>query len=240
MNTTQKVALITGANKGLGLEIARQLAKQGLTVLVAGRDLSKAEAAASTLRGEGLDARALQLEVTDSAQISDAVARVEREFGKLDVLINNAGIFVDHGAESSVNALRETFETNVFAPFAVTEAFLPLLDKSDAPRIVQHSSVLGSLATLSADAMMAAHTGQAYSASKSALNMLTVLLAKRLAAKPKFKVNAAHPGWVKTDLGGPQAPLEIEVGAETAVQLATLAADGPTGGYFHRGQTLPW
>lgn len=240
MSTQKKIALITGANKGLGLEIARQLGKQNHTVLIASRDLKKAEEAANLLRAESLDVKAIELDVTKPEQIKAAVAQVEKDFGKLDVLINNAGIFVDSGNASSVEQMRETFETNVFAPYAVTEAFLPLLDKSDAPRIVQHSSVLGSLATLSANDTMASMTGPAYSASKSALNMLTVLLAKRLADKPKFKVNAAHPGWVKTDLGGPGAPLEVDVGAQTAVQLATLGADGATGGYFHLGQTLAW
>jgi NAD(P)-dependent dehydrogenase (short-subunit alcohol dehydrogenase family) len=234
---TKKVALVTGANKGLGFEIARQLGRLGFMVVVGARDAAKAETAAATLRGEGLHARALKLDVTDAADIAGLPAFFEKEFGGLDVLINNAGIAEPKG-ESRVDTLRQTFETNVFGAFAVTEALTPLLKASPAGRIVNQSSILGSL-TLISDGQGGAWTKPAYTASKAALNMLTVVAAYEL-KDTKVKVNAAHPGWVKTDMGGSEAPLDVQEGAKTAVELATLPEDGPTGAYMHLGKTLPW
>lgn len=241
---TQQIALVTGANKGIGLETAHQLAKRGITVFLTARDHARGEAAVASLREEGLDVRFLALDVTDSASLAAAVQAVEAEFGKLDILVNNAGIgtFDRPASTEDLEHWRWTFETNVFGLVATTQAFLPLLKKSEAGRIVQLSSILGSLELATnpeSPVFGAAGYAASYGASKAAVNMYTVQLARELAGTP-IKVNAAHPGWVKTDLGGDAAPMGIPEGAETSVWLATLPADGPTGGYFHKQSALPW
>lgn len=239
-----KVAVVTGANKGIGFETARQLAAKGITVLLSARNAAKGEAAAATLKAEGLDVRFLPLDVTDSASVASAVQAVEAEFGRLDILVNNAGIgtFDQPATSENVEHWREIFETNVFGLVETTQAFLPLLRKSEAGRIVQLSSILGSL-KLATDPMspVIGTVGYAssYASSKVAVNMYTVQLAREL-SDTKIKVNAAHPGWVKTDLGGDAAPMSVAEGAETSVRLATLPDDGPTGGFFHKQSRLPW
>lgn len=237
--TTNKVALITGANKGLGLEIARQLGQQGVTVVIGARDEAKGNAAADTLRGEGLDAYAVKLEVTDADSVAALPAYFQQKFGRLDILVNNAGVFLDQNGATADN-LRKTYETNVIAPYIVTETLLPLLKASPAGRIVNHSSILGSLTIVgTSDQISNDFLAPAYLSSKSALNMLTVIAARQL-KDTKIKVNAAHPGWVKTEMGTDAAPMEITDGAKTAVRLALLPDDGPTGGFFHLNDTLPW
>ncbi len=245
MANAKKVALITGGNKGLGYEMAKQLAQQGVTVVVAARDQAKGEAAAEKLRHEGLDVRSLKLDVTDQSGYADAIAFLEKNFGKLDILINNAGISVDGFQGTSVSAttaksLRDTFETNFFAPIALTQALLPLLKKSAAGRIVNMSSILGSQA-LHADPRSPIYNFKAlsYDSSKAALNAFTIHLAHELKGT-KIKVNSAHPGWVKTDMGTDAAPMELPEGAKTGVSLALLDESGPTGGFFHQGEVLPW
>lgn len=239
-----RVALVTGANKGIGLETARQLAAKGITVLLSARDAAKGEAAVNTLKAEGLEVRFLPLDVTDSASIASAVQAVEAEFGRLDILVNNAGVgtFDKPATSENLDHWRWTFATNVFGLVETTQAFLPLLKKSEAGRIVQLSSILGSL-TLATDPLspVIGTVGYAssYSASKAAVNMYTVQLARELSTTT-IKVNAAHPGWVKTDLGGDGAPMDVLEGAQTSVWLATLPDDGPTGGYFHKQSQLPW
>jgi NAD(P)-dependent dehydrogenase (short-subunit alcohol dehydrogenase family) len=241
----KKIALITGANRGLGLETARQLGRQGTTVLLAARELKKAEAAAATLKEEGIDARPLKLDVNNPEDYAAVTKTIDRDFGVLDILVNNAGVMIDNrsGNETSVTSaevLRKTFDTNFFAVVGLTQALLPLLRKSKAGRIVNLSSILGSL-TLHATKGSPIYEAKtfAYDASKAALNSFTIHLAHEL-ANTKIKVNSAHPGWVKTEMGGEGAMLEIEDGAKTSVELATLPEDGPTGGYFHLGETLPW
>jgi NAD(P)-dependent dehydrogenase (short-subunit alcohol dehydrogenase family) len=233
----KRVALITGANKGIGFEIARQLGKQGLTVVLGARE-SKADSAAGKLKAEGIDAHAVKLDVTNAQDVAALPAYFEKNFGRLDVLVNNAGVMLDFPGPVTAETLRSTYETNVIAPFSITQALLPLLKKSPAGRVVNHSSILGSLET-NASEKVGEFRAPAYNSSKAALNMITVLTALDLKGT-SVKVNAAHPGWVKTDMGGAGAQLEIEDGAKTAVELATLPADGPTGGYFHMGQRLPW
>jgi NAD(P)-dependent dehydrogenase (short-subunit alcohol dehydrogenase family) len=240
-----KVALITGANKGIGLETARQLGALGITVLLGARDRKKGEAAAAELKREGIDARALKLDVVDGGDRKATAEAIGREFGRLDILVNNAGIATeDMSANSTLTTseetLRKIFETNFFAVVALTSALLPLLRKSAAGRIVNLSSILGSL-TLHATPGSPIYSAKmfAYDASKTALNAYTIHLAHAL-KDTKIKVNSAHPGWVKTELGGEGAPMEIVDGAKTSVRLATLPDDGPTGGYFHMGDTLPW
>jgi NAD(P)-dependent dehydrogenase (short-subunit alcohol dehydrogenase family) len=245
MATAKKIALITGANKGLGFEMARQLGQSGVRVLLAARDSGKGEAAATKLRDEGLDAQFLRLDVTDKKDRAAASAFLEEKFGRLDILINNAGISAEPLGSGKVStttedAIHGTFDTNFFAPVALTQTLLPLLKKSDAGRIVNMSSILGSQ-TLHADAKSPIYDFKSlsYDASKAALNSFTIHLAHEL-KDTKIKVNSAHPGWVKTDMGTDAAPMEIPEGARTGVELALLGDDGPTGGFFHLGQTLPW
>jgi NAD(P)-dependent dehydrogenase (short-subunit alcohol dehydrogenase family) len=233
----KSVALITGANKGLGLEIARQLGQQGIAVVLGARQ-GKAEAPAAALRAERLDARAVELDVTNAADIAALPAFFEKHFGRLDILVNNAGVQLDNGFDTSPDSLRQTYEANVIGPYAITQALLPLLRQAPAGRIVNQSSILGSLTTIS-EGQGGSWATPGYTSSKAALNMLTVVLAQHL-ADTNIKVNAAHPGWVKTDLGGDGAPLGVREGARTAVRLALLPTDGPTGGYFHEEESLPW
>jgi NAD(P)-dependent dehydrogenase (short-subunit alcohol dehydrogenase family) len=245
MANAKKIALITGANKGLGFEMARQLGQAGVKVLLAARDPNKGEAAAEKLRGEGLDAQFLKLDVTNKSDHTAASAFLEKNFGRLDILINNAGISAEGMGGGKVSTTTEdtihrTFETNFFAPLALTQVLLPLLKKSDAGRIVNMSSILGSQ-TLHADPKSPIYDFKSlsYDASKAALNSFTIHLAHELKAT-KIKVNSAHPGWVKTDMGTDAAPMEIPEGGKTGVELALLGEDGPTGGFFHLGKTLPW
>ena len=242
---SQKVALITGANKGIGLETARQLGKLGVTILVGARNLGKGEEAAEVLRGIGVNAQPIKLDVVNEADRAAAANYIEKEFGRLDILINNAGVMLDgrtrnETSTTSDKVLRDTFETNFFAVVALTQTMLPLLRKSDAGRIVNLSSILASL-TLHATKGSPIYEAKtfAYDASKAALNSFTIHLAHELRGT-KIKVNSAHPGWVKTEMGGEGAQMEIGDGAKTSVRLATLPADGPSGGYFHMGESLPW
>lgn len=239
-----KIAFISGANKGIGLETARQLGQQGITVLLGARDLAKGLTAAQTLKQEGIEAHAIQFDVLSSADISAAVATIEQEFGVLDILVNNAAILTETlGTNSTLTVseadLRATFESNFFAVIAVTNAFLPLLRKSVAGRIVNVSSIVGSL-TIQADPASGINSKTlAYDSSKTALNAYTIHLAAAL-NDTKIKVNSAHPGWIKTDMGTDAATFDIPYGARTEVYLATLPEDGPTGGYFHLEDPLPW
>jgi NAD(P)-dependent dehydrogenase (short-subunit alcohol dehydrogenase family) len=243
MSESKKVALITGANKGIGLETARQLGALGIAVILGARDLAKGEAAVETLRAEGIDARAVKLDVVSSADVAAALEFIEREFGVLDILVNNAAIITEVlGTSTAVTVsdadLRKTFDTNFFATIQLTNALLPLLTKSPAGRIVNVSSIVGSLTTQAKPGALNSKT-LAYDASKSALNAYTIHLADALKGT-KIKVNSAHPGWVKTDMGTDKAPLDVVTGAKTEVMLATLGEDGPSGGFFHLGEALPW
>jgi NAD(P)-dependent dehydrogenase (short-subunit alcohol dehydrogenase family) len=234
-----KVALITGANKGLGFEIARQLGQQGVTVVLGARDNAKAEEAAKKLKAEGVDAHAVKLDVTKEADVAALPAFFESKFGRLDILVNNAGVMLDFGGVTR-DTFRQTYETNVIAPYFITQALLPLLKAGPAGRIVNHSSVMGSMTAIGDPNRIPPEWAlPAYCSSKAALNMLTVTTARTLEGT-NVKVNSAHPGWVKTDMGSDQAPMEIIDGAKTAVALALLPDDGPTGGFFHMGENLPW
>jgi NAD(P)-dependent dehydrogenase (short-subunit alcohol dehydrogenase family) len=234
-----KVALITGANKGLGFEIARQLGQQGVTVVLGARDNAKAEEAAKKLKAEGVDAHAVKLDVTKEADVAALPAFFESKFGRLDILVNNAGVMLDFGGVTR-DTFRQTYETNVIAPYFITQALLPLLKAGPAGRIVNHSSVMGSMTAIGDPNRIPPEWAlPAYCSSKAALNMLTVTTARTLEGT-NVKVNSAHPGWVKTDMGSDQAPMEIVDGAKTAVALALLPDDGPTGGFFHMGENLPW
>lgn len=234
----KKVALITGANKGIGLEIARQLGHQGITVVVGSRDAGRGEAAAAELRGEGIDAHTVKLEVTNAEDVAALSQYFSDTFGRLDILVNNAGVLQDISGVSA-QTFRDTFEANVIAPYFVTQTLLPLLQAAPAGRIVNQSSILGSLAVNSApDQIPTDFLLPMYNSSKAALNMLTVIQARNSSGSP-LKVNTAHPGNVLTDMN-PYGGLTPEEGAKTAVTLATLPDDGPSGGFFHQGETLPW
>jgi NAD(P)-dependent dehydrogenase (short-subunit alcohol dehydrogenase family) len=241
---TQKIALITGATRGIGLETARQLAQQGVHVIVGARELAKGAQAAKALQGEGFDAEAVAINVTDAASIAAAAKEIEQKHGHLDILVNNAGILLDDFqkkvSEQTLDTWRTTFDTNLFGLIAVTQAFLPLLRKSEAGRIVNVSSILGSLA-LHADPASPIYDFKvpAYNVSKSAVNAWTVQLAYELRGS-MLKVNTIHPGYVKTDMNKGEGEIDIPQGAKTSVELALIGADGPNGGYFHLGQTLPW
>jgi NAD(P)-dependent dehydrogenase (short-subunit alcohol dehydrogenase family) len=243
MTRTGKVALITGANRGIGLEIARQLGSLGFTVLVGARDGGRGAEAADLLRREGLHACPVVLDVTDPETIRRAVREVEREFGRLDVLINNAGVALDRGmrpSEVPAAVLRATYETNVFGPVAVLQAFLPLLRKSEAGRVVNASSELASLARSRDPGFQFGNINLlAYNSSKTALNAVTVQFAKEL-RDTGIKINAADPGYTATDFNRHQGTRSVEQGARAAVRLATLPADGPTGGFFAEEGPLPW
>ncbi len=239
-----KIALITGANKGIGLETARQLGQKKISVLIGARDSAKGAKAVEELKKEGIDAHAIEIDVTKEASVRQAAAQVEKDFGRLDILINNAGVMREAEdkkvTEMALETWRQTFEANFFGLIATTQAFLPLLRKSEAGRVVNLSSILGSI-TYHATPGSPVYDAKrpAYDVSKSAVNAYTVHLAYELKGT-KIKVNAAHPGWVKTDMGGKEAPMELVDGARTSVALATLDEDGPNGAFVHMGEPLPW
>jgi NAD(P)-dependent dehydrogenase (short-subunit alcohol dehydrogenase family) len=246
-----KVAFITGANRGLGLETARELGKSGIRVVIGSRDAKKGEAAAAKLRDEGIAAESLRFDATKSQDHQKAYDYFAQKYGQLDILVNNAGVLKESQISASGSGpnpvsgvspaiLAETFETNFFAPVALTNKLLPLIRKAPAGRIVNVSSILSSL-TLHSDPNSPIYPFKtfAYDASKAALNAFTIHLAYEL-RDSKVKVNSAHPGWVKTEMGGPDATMEPSEGGKTSAQLATLPDDGPTGGFFHLGQPVPW
>ena len=234
-----KIALITGANKGIGLETARQLARDhGFTVLIGARDEARGQQAVDELKAANLDARLLLIDPTDAASIERAAAKVEADFGHLDVLINNAGGGSDaDGALVALDAMRAVYQINVFGLHAVTRAFWPLLEKSEAARLVNVSSILGS-ATLYKNGGFGEHDALAYDSSKAAVNMMTLHYAHKWENTPHC-ANTIHPGSVATDLN-PGGELSIEEGAKSSVEMATIPDDGPNGSYTHLGETLPW
>ncbi len=236
------IALISGANKGIGYEIARGLGAKKIKVLVGARDESRGQASVDKLKAEGVDARFIPLDVTDQGTIQRAAAWIEKEFGRLDILINNAGIG-DFGAKPSgadLAKVREVYDTNVFGPMAMTQAMLPLLRKSKHGRIVNVSSGLGSMALASQpDSPVSQFALLGYNTSKSALNSLTVQFANEL-KDTHIKVNAICPGYCATDLNGNSGPRSAAQGAVAAIEYATIGEDGPTGGYFNDEGRLPW
>ena len=244
MTASKKIALVTGATRGIGLETVRQLAGTGVHTLLAGRSRGSAVQAALKLQAEGLPVEALALDVTDAASIAAAAAEVSAKHGKLDILVNNAGILIDDPSlkvsQQTQDVWRRTFDTNVFGVIAVTQAFLPLLHQSDAGRIVNVSSILGSVALHDTPGSpIYDFKVPAYNVSKSAVNAWTVQLAYEL-RDSKVKVNTIHPGYVRTDMNAGEGAMDIPDGARTSVRLALIGADGPNGGYFHLEQTLPW
>jgi NAD(P)-dependent dehydrogenase (short-subunit alcohol dehydrogenase family) len=235
MMNDKRIALVTGGNRGIGFEVCRQLAARGFTVLLTARDAAKADAAANKLRNAGT-IEPLVLDAADSSSIQKAAAEVSRRYDHLDALINNAGINYDTWEtveNADVNGtVMETITTNLLGPWRVCQAFLPLLRKSRAGRIVNVSSESGSLAEMGAGP-------PAYQVTKAALNAMTRTLAGELRSA-HILVNAVCPGWVATDMGGAGAPRSVAEGAASIVWAATLADNGPTGGFFRDGKPLPW
>jgi NAD(P)-dependent dehydrogenase (short-subunit alcohol dehydrogenase family) len=238
--TTDTVALVTGANKGLGLTTARRLGALGWTILAGARDPERGEKAVAELVAGGADARHVPLDVTSDASVAAAAARVAEEVGRVDVLVNNAGIVgpIVDPLDTGPDELLACYDVNLFGPVRVTRAFLPLLRASDAPRVVMVSSGLGSLTiTGDADRLESSIVSLTYPSSKSALNMVTTMYAKAL---PGWKVNAADPGYTATDLNGHSGTQTVEQGTDAIVALATLGPDGPTGGFFDAAGRVPW
>lgn len=246
MANQQKVAFISGANRGIGFETAKQLAALGITVIIGARDQAKGAAAAAHLQALGYDAQSVRYDANQPDTASAVYEFINKQYGKLDILVNNAGVNheqlmgLNNSSTVDLATLQITFQINLFSVIALTQTLLPLIQKSEAGRIVNLSSILASL-NLHAmkNSPIDPAKAFAYNASKTALNAYTIHLAQAL-RDSHIKVNSAHPGWVKTALGGEHAPMEIEDSYKTSVLLATLGSNGATGGFFHLEESLPW
>jgi len=235
MTTESRVALVTGANRGIGCEICRQLAPMGVEVVLGARDSAKAEEAAEHLSRKDISVTPRPLDVTSPESIRAVVESIERDLGRLDILINNAGVFLDKDGTAEtidIERVRLTMETNVYGPVRLCQAVVPPMKRQGYGRIVNLASELASLADMEG-------LYPAYRMSKTALSAYTRVLANELTGTG-ILVNSVCPGWVKTEMGGPNATREIEDSADTAIWLATLPDDGPTGGFFKDREPLPW
>lgn len=231
-----RVALVTGANRGIGFEICRALGVLGMRVALTARDPARGREAAEGLRAEGHDVLFRRLDVTDEASIAEVAAWVEGELGRLDALVNNAGVYLDEGVpglDVDPETVRTTMQVNVFGPLRLTQALVPLMRRGRYGRIVNLSSGYGQVTRGVSPGTLA------YKMSKAALNMLTQVLAAELRGSG-ILVNAVDPGWVRTQMGGPSAPRSPEGAADTPVWLATLPDDGPTGDFFRDRKPIPW
>ncbi len=238
----KKVAVVTGGNRGIGREICRQLAERGMRVILTARDTRKGRAAARTLAGEGLDVTFHRLDVTDAAQVRRVANHLKRKVGRLDVLVNNAGIYLEGGYgdgrepesvfDESMDKVRETMEVNLYGPYMLCQALIPLMRAGGYGRVVNVSSGSGQLSR-----PQPREAG--YRMSKAGLNALTVTLAAEL-TDGMVLVNCMCPGWVRSDMGGPDAPRSLAEGADTATFLATLPKGGPHGRFFRDRKEIPW
>ena len=242
----EKVAFITGANRGIGFETSKKLAETGVKIILGSRDLNKGKEAVKKLHTLGFEADLIQYDAFDLEAPQKVYDHISEKYNKLDILINNAGVlltgnlFVTNSSTVSDKDLKDTFQTNFFSVISLTQKLLPLIKKSEAGRIVNVSTILSSLTLHSAkDSPISPAKELAYNASKTALNAYTIHLAIEL-KDTNIKVNSGHPGWVKTELGGPNAPMEVEESYKTSLSLATLDDDGPSGGLFHENDTIPW
>jgi NAD(P)-dependent dehydrogenase (short-subunit alcohol dehydrogenase family) len=239
----QRIALVSGANRGIGFEISRQIAKQGVTVVMGVRNLHKGSSACGRLAKNGLDVDCLVLDVNDPESIRDTLEHISKHFGRLDILVNNAGIMIDREATVmtiDLDRVRETMQTNFYGPMLLCQCVIPLMRKHGYGRIVNISSTLGSFREIAdLDPTDAGMQSPAYRMSKNALNSLTALVAREVRGE-NILINSACPGWVQTDMGGQRAPLTPEQGADTPVWLATLPDDGPSGGFFRERKLIPW
>ncbi len=230
-----RVAVVTGANRGIGLEICRQLAQEGIYTILTSRDEVKGQSARQELVREGLEIGYHQLDVTDPESIQRLAGYIKKEHGRLEILVNNAGIAIDKGTgvlHTDLETLRQTMETNLYGPLRLCQALVPLMRRQNYGRIVNLSSSMGQLSTMGSEA-------PSYRMSKTALNALTRILATYLEGTG-ILVNSMCPGWVRTDMGGRSASRSVKEGADTAVWLATLPGDGPTGGFFRDRKPIPW
>ncbi|WHI49221.1 SDR family oxidoreductase [Microbulbifer sp. MLAF003] len=244
--SNERIALVTGSNRGIGLEVAKQLSDQGVKVILSGRNQEKLQEVKAAWAGKVAPLDTIELDITKANDRAQAAQKIAEQYGRLDILVNNAGVIVEgewaqNNSETVSQAdLQTTFDINLFAQIGLTQELLPLLKKSKAGRIVNVSSILGSLAVnADVESGWSAVKPFAYNASKAALNMFTVSLSQSL-AETNIKVNSAHPGWVKTDLGTSAAPMEVTDGASTVVDLALIDSDGPNGQFVHLGEEQPW
>lgn len=235
MSTTKRVAVVTGANRGIGFETCRQLAKKEIQVILTSRDEVKGKAAAEKLQAEGLDVSYYPLDVTNSDSVQRLAQFIKSEEGQLDILVNNAGVLIDSSdslLNTEIDTLRETMDTNLTGPLLLCQALIPLMQEHNYGRVVNVSSGAGQLSDMTSGY-------PSYRISKTALNALTRLIANELKGT-NILVNSVCPGWVKTDMGGANASKTPEQGADTVVWLATLPANGPTSGFFRDRQPIPW
>ena len=233
--STKQVAIVTGANRGIGFETCRQLSQQGIRTILTSRDESKGQDAVRNLQKEGGEVLYHQLDVTDLGGISRLRSFVDENFDRLDILVNNAGVFLDRGSsvfDLPLEILQETMNTNFVGALNMCQAFVPLMRKNGFGRIVNVSSGMGSITSMGGNSA-------AYRLSKAALNALTAIMAEEL-KDDHILVNTMAPGWVRTDMGGPSAPRNLAQGADTIIWLATLPGDGPTGGFFEDRQLIQW
>jgi NAD(P)-dependent dehydrogenase (short-subunit alcohol dehydrogenase family) len=234
-----RVALVTGGNRGIGFEVARQLGEKGNRIILGSRDPNRGELAAGKLASMKIEVAPAQLDVTNQGQVDELARRIQSEFGRLDILVNNAGIMIDHEKASAtdLDLLRSTLETNLIGPWRLCKAFIPLMKRNHYGRIVNVSSGAGSFP--GGTTRPSGYGPPAYSLSKTSLNALTLMLASELRGT-NILVNAACPGHTRTDMGGPNAPRSVQEGADTVVWLATLPDDGPTGGVFLDRKRIDW
>jgi len=234
MSPTKRVAVVTGANRGIGFETCRQLAKKGIQVILTSRDRANGEAAVEKLQAEGLDVSYHPLDVTDSDSVQHLAEFIKSEFGQLDILVNNAGVLLDSSdsvLNTKIDTSRKTIDTNLYGPLLLCQALIPLM-KHNYGRVVNVSSGAGQLSDMTSGY-------PSYRISKTALNALTRILSNELKGT-NILVNSVCPGWVKTDMGGANASKTPEQGADTIVWLATLPDNGPTSGFFRDRQPIPW
>ncbi len=244
-NNVPKIALVTGANKGLEFEIGKQLSKQGMQVILGARDIAKGQEAADKLKQQGLDVYPLTLDTNNVESIQSAVNAIKEKFGTLHILVNNAGVMLDSTWTTSVfdvglDTLAQTLQTNLYGSFQLCQLCIPLMKSSGYGRVVNMSSTLGSLTDMSdPNSHYNGILTPSYRLSKTALNAVTALFARELRGT-NILINSACPGWVQTDMGSEAAPLSVEEGADTPVWLATLPDGGPNGGFFNSRKPISW
>ena len=231
----RRVAVVTGGNRGIGLEICRQLSQNGIEVILTARNTTKGQQAVEALNAQGSTIHFIPLDVIEQGSVRRLVKRLADEYGRTDILVNNAGIYIDRsipGMEIDLSIVRQTMETNFYGPLRLSQMCIPLMRRHKYGRIVNISSQMGALSNMGSGAL-------AYRISKTALNAMTLVLANELRGS-NIAVNTVDPGWVNTDMGGPSAPRSVSQGADTAVWLATQPDGGPSGGYFRDRKTREW